>query len=403
MVIPNENNINLNNNHTNLTFKEVREYAPMATARTEEVNTLNLKTEQVLLNNAKLQESKTKSILKNLEEKQQKIENVKKEKEEELKFQAERNVLQNDKRKLKRKIHKIFKNDSYILCKDFLHHNEMLNKKVVHYFESDSHLKYLEKYHQKFRFGKNNIDKVEVITDFETMQMGKDPPEQLLKKNLSQGELDLLKLDTKYFIRNKEYLDKLEFLKPTSLLEKIKAETAQENKIKKIRYKQKKPTQIKLKFNKKMINTSSVSNTNTNTNSNLADIQPNNQVHFELLNIFEAVTSEAVTFEQPDKKDSFYNTKDKVFQLHSNMTKTLQKTIVERNIIDGFKKKSTILNAQKILDLPYKLDRKSTSIYENLGLENIPEKIPEFYSPIKNVKLRNERTKSCVKMFKVKK
>lgn len=152
--------------------------------------------------------------------------------------QPENTTKQYELRKLRMKLHKLINLKKSNLCSQFDCKNDIFNRKVNDYFQSERYINRNINYHQTFHFNQHSLgeahDKYSMIIDLNSDKEYIKKQQKLIKKefnkNFTEQEKKKIILDPDYFISNKKTCSKLGIFKNMNLLERLNEEENSHNK-----------------------------------------------------------------------------------------------------------------------------------------------------------------------------
>lgn len=138
-------------------------------------------------------------------------------------------------RELRRKVSKITDNDSFKLCDSFIRNNDIYNSKFLSDLKSKKYFDRYKEYHRNFHYHINDLseahDKYAMIIDIDKLNQGALQPSRILKRNLSDAEIQIIKQDPSYFIKKALYLKNVKGLQKVTLLEKLSEEETNQKEV----------------------------------------------------------------------------------------------------------------------------------------------------------------------------
>ena len=151
---------------------------------------------------------------------------------------TENTTQQYELRKLRMKLHKLINLKKSNLCSQFDCKNDIFNRKVNDYFQSERYINRNINYHQTFHFSQHDLgeahDKYSMIIDLNCDKEYIKQQQKLIKKefnkNFTEKEKKKIILDPDYFISNKKTCSKLGIFKNMNLLERLNEEENSHNK-----------------------------------------------------------------------------------------------------------------------------------------------------------------------------
>ena len=130
-------------------------------------------------------------------------------------------------RLLKRKVNNIVKNHSRNVCERFESKNILFNDKFMSYVQGPVLYDKMNKYQTHLHFHKvNDIeDKKTKVLDFDKIKYGIPSPNEILKRTLSQDEIDIIGQEPIYFMKHlSSKMQGVKIIKTRKLVERLRDE-----------------------------------------------------------------------------------------------------------------------------------------------------------------------------------